>query len=133
MFNVFGNTIDRKEAVQTERQRSIHQEPPPLLEWVTRSEILETGIKAIAVLAPLERGGKAGLFGGAGVGKTVLITEMINNMVSQYQGVSIFCGIGERMREAEELYGELQAAGVLANTVLVFGQMNEPPGARCRG
>ncbi|MBN1991754.1 MAG: F0F1 ATP synthase subunit beta [Anaerolineae bacterium] len=132
MFNVFGDTVDRKEAVQTERQRSIHQPPAPLSARVTRSEILETGIKAIDVLAPLERGGKAGLFGGAGVGKTVLITEMINNMVSQHEGVSIFCGIGERVREAEELYRDLQEAEVLDNTVLVFGQMNEPPGARFR-
>jgi F-type H+-transporting ATPase subunit beta len=132
MFNVFGETIDRKEAVQTERRRSIHQAPAPLSERVTQSEILETGIKAIDVLTPLERGGKAGLFGGAGVGKTVLITEMINNMVSQHEGVSIFCGIGERVREAEELYRDLREAGVLDNTVLVFGQMNEPPGARFR-
>ncbi len=132
MFNVFGDTIDRKEVVQTKTRRSIHQSPVPLSERVTQSEVLETGIKAIDVLAPLERGGKAGLFGGAGVGKTVLITEMINNMVSQYEGVSIFCGIGERVREAEELYRELQEADVLDNTVLVFGQMNEPPGARFR-
>lgn len=91
-----------------------------------------TGIKAIDVLAPLERGGKAGLFGGAGVGKTVLITELINNVVGQYAGVSLFCGIGERSREAEELYREMQDAGVRDSTVMVFGQMNEPPGARFR-
>jgi F-type H+-transporting ATPase subunit beta len=132
MFNVFGNTVDRREAVQIKRRRSIHQAPAPLSERVTQSEILETGIKAIDVLTPLERGGKAGLFGGAGVGKTVLITEMINNMVSQHEGVSIFCDIGERVREAEELYRDLQEAGVLDNTVLVFGQMNESPGARFR-
>jgi F-type H+-transporting ATPase subunit beta len=99
---------------------------------VTRSEIFVTGIKAIDVLAPLERGGRAGLFGGAGVGKTVLITEMIHNVVGRHEGVSLFCGIGERSREGEELYRDMKDAGVLENTVLVFGQMNEPPGARFR-
>jgi F-type H+-transporting ATPase subunit beta len=94
--------------------------------------VFETGIKAIDLLSPLERGGKAGLFGGAGVGKTVLITELINNVVGQQEGVSLFCGIGERCREAEELYREMGEAGVRANTVMVFGQMNEPPGARFR-
>ncbi|MCA9317989.1 MAG: F0F1 ATP synthase subunit beta, partial [Planctomycetes bacterium] len=92
----------------------------------------KTGIKAIDLLAPLERGGKAGLFGGAGVGKTVLITELIHNVVGAHKGVSLFCGIGERCREAEELYREMKDAGVLDNTVMVFGQMNEPPGARFR-
>ncbi|MGB7380491.1 MAG: F0F1 ATP synthase subunit beta, partial [Rivularia sp. (in: cyanobacteria)] len=111
---------------------SIHQASISLAQQSTKSEILETGIKIIDVLAPLERGGKAGLFGGAGVGKTVLITEMIHNMVSQHSGISLFCGIGERNREAEELYREMQDAGVLDNTVLMFGQMNEPPGARFR-
>ena len=104
----------------------------PLKQRATTSEILETGIKAIDILAPLEKGGKAGLFGGAGVGKTVLITEMINNIVSQYEGISIFCGIGERNREAEELYREMQETGVLNNTIMLFGQMDEPPGARFR-
>jgi len=112
--------------------RSIHQPPVPLTQQSTVSEIFETGIKAIDVLAPLERGGKAGLFGGAGVGKTVLITEMINNTVKGHQGVSIFCGIGERCREGEELYRDMLTAGVLDNTVMVFGQMNESPGARFR-
>ena len=98
----------------------------------TKSELFETGIKVIDVLMPLERGGKAGLFGGAGVGKTVLLTEMIHNMVGQHEGVSIFCGIGERCREGEELYRDMNAAGVLRNMVMVFGQMNEPPGARFR-
>ena len=98
----------------------------------TRSEIFATGIKAIDVLCPLERGGKAGLLGGAGVGKTVLITELIHNVIGQHQGVSLFCGIGERCREGEELYRQMREAGVLANTVMVFGQMNEPPGARFR-
>lgn len=132
MFNVFGSTIDGEGPLSHNQLRSIHQQPAHLSEQTTRSEVLLTGIKAIDVLAPLERGGKAGLFGGAGVGKTMLITEMINNMVTQHEGVSIFCGIGERSREAEELYRDIQDAGVLDNTVMVFGQMNEPPGARFR-
>ena len=132
VFNVFGETIDKKGAVADAEWRSIHREPVPLTQQSTVSEIFETGIKAIDVLSPLERGGKAGLFGGAGVGKTVLITEMIHNMVSGHEGISIFCGIGERCREGEELYREMEEAGVLGNTVLVFGQMNEPPGARFR-
>ena len=132
MFNVFGDTIDGKEKINDGEWRSIHQVSVPLAEQSTKSEILETGIKVIDVLAPLERGGKAGLFGGAGVGKTVLITEMIHNIVSQHSGISLFCGIGERNREAEELYREMQSTGVLDNTVLIFGQMNEPPGARFR-
>ena len=94
--------------------------------------MFQTGIKALDVLAPLERGGKAGLFGGAGVGKTVLITELIHNVVTHYEGISLFCGIGERSREAEELYREMGDAGVLENTIMVFGQMNEPPGVRFR-
>ena len=132
VFNVFGDTIDGKEAITGGDWRSIHQLPLPLQQRSTTSDILATGIKAIDVLTPLEQGGKAGLFGGAGVGKTVLITEMIHNMVSQYQGVSLFCGIGERNREAEELYREMQEAGVLDNTIMLFGQMDEPPGARFR-
>ncbi len=132
MFNVFGETIDRKGSVKAEARRSIHRKAPGLSERATQSEIFTTGIKAIDVLSPLERGGKAGLFGGAGVGKTVLITELIHNMVGEHQGVSIFCGIGERCREGEELYREMQDAGVLDNTVMVFGQMNEPPGCRFR-
>jgi F-type H+/Na+-transporting ATPase subunit beta len=132
MFDVFGRTIDRLPAPLEVRWRSIHRAPPPLSERSTRSEIFETGIKAIDVLVPLERGGKAGLFGGAGVGKTVLLTEMIHNMIRHQHGVSIFCGIGERCREGEELYRDMQAAGVLQNMVMVFGQMNEPPGSRFR-
>lgn len=132
MFDVFGRAIDRKPQPSNFELRTIHQDPPQLLRRSTRSEIFETGIKIIDVLSPLERGGKAGLFGGAGVGKTVLLTEMIHNMVKQYQGVSIFCGIGERSREGEELYRDMKDAGVLQNTVMVFGQMNEPPGARFR-
>ncbi|KKG80172.1 ATP F0F1 synthase subunit beta [Methanosarcina mazei] len=132
MFNVFGSPIDREAAPSDVQWRSIHQDPPPLVRRSTRSEVFETGIKIIDVLVPLERGGKAGLFGGAGVGKTVLLTEMIHNMVKQQKGVSIFCGIGERSREGEELYRDMKEAGVLPNMVLVFGQMNEPPGARFR-
>ena len=132
MFNVFGTPIDKQEPPTEMAWRSIHQAAIPLMQQSTASEILETGIKVIDVLSPIERGGKTGLFGGAGVGKTVLITEMIHNMVSQHQGISLFCGIGERSREAEELYREMQAAGVLDQTVMVFGQMNEPPGARFR-
>ncbi len=131
MFNVFGETLDDGDPVEGE-WRSIHQPTIPLDRRSVKSEIFHTGIKAIDLLTPLERGGKAGLFGGAGVGKTVLITELINNVVGQYEGVSLFCGIGERSREAEELYREMQEAGVLDNTVMIFGQMNEPPGARFR-
>lgn len=132
MFNVFGETIDGKAPLADGEWRSIHQPSVPLAQQVTSSEIFVTGIKAIDVLAPLERGGKAGLFGGAGVGKTVLITEMIHNTVGHYRGVSLFCGIGERCREAEELYRDMETAGVLDHTVMVFGQMNESPGARFR-
>ncbi len=132
MFDVFGNVIDRGPALSTVERRSVHGSPPPLMRRSTKSEVFETGIKVIDVLMPLERGGKAGLFGGAGVGKTVLLTEMIHNLVKQHEGVSIFCGIGERCREGEELYRDMKAADVLASMVMVFGQMNEPPGARFR-
>lgn len=132
VFNVFGETIDRKEKISGGEWRSIHQRPVSLTQQSTVAEVFRTGIKAIDILAPLERGGKAGLFGGAGVGKTVLIMEMINNIVGGYEGISLFCGIGERCREGEELYREVSRAGVLDNTVLVFGQMNELPGARFR-
>ncbi len=132
MLNVFGQPIDRGEPIDGGLWRSVHQAPLPLTRQVVSSEILPTGIKVIDLLAPLERGGKAGLFGGAGVGKTVVITELIHNMLGAHRGVSIFCGIGERSREAEELYREMRDAGVLDKTVLIFGQMNEPPGARFR-
>jgi len=132
MFDVFGHAIDRGPPLSDVVLRSVHRLPPPLAQRSTESEIFETGIKVIDVLAPLERGGKAGLFGGAGVGKTVLLTEMIHNMVGHHDGVSIFCGIGERCREGEELYREMKDAGVLPNMVMVFGQMNEPPGSRFR-
>jgi F-type H+-transporting ATPase subunit beta len=132
MFDVFGHTIDREPAPAEVQWRSVHRLPPSLAQRSTKSEIFETGIKVIDVLVPLERGGKAGLFGGAGVGKTVLLTEMIHNMIGHQQGVSIFAGIGERCREGEELYRDMKDAGVLPNMVMVFGQMNEPPGSRLR-
>lgn len=132
MLNVFGATTDGKEPLEGGQWRSIHRRPVPLADQEVASDIFLSGIKVIDLLSPLERGGKAGLFGGAGVGKTVLITEMINNMVKRYEGVSVFCGIGERCREAEELYREMKESGVLEKAVMVFGQMNEPPGARFR-
>ena len=132
MFDVFGHAIDRQPEPSDVQWRSVHRAPPPLAERSTKSEIFETGIKAIDVLVPLERGGKAGLFGGAGVGKTVLLTEMIHNVAGKQKGVSIFCGIGERCREGEELYHDMKEAGVLENMVMIFGQMNEPPGSRFR-
>lgn len=132
MFDVFGNTIDRGAALSKVEWRSVHRAPPTLAQRSTKSEVFETGIKVIDVLVPLERGGKAGLFGGAGVGKTVLLTEMIHNMVGHQQGVSIFCGIGERCREGQELHHDMKEAGVLPDMVMLFGQMDEPPGARFR-
>ena len=132
MFNVFGEPIDKKENLENVIKKPIHAEPIALDKRQTKSEIFISGIKAIDLLAPMERGGKAGLFGGAGVGKTVLITELINNMVGRYEGASIFCGVGERSREGEQLYREMQDAGVLPKTVMVFGQMNEAPGVRFR-
>jgi F-type H+-transporting ATPase subunit beta len=132
MFDVFGHAIDRQPEPVDVHWRPVHRAPPPLSERSTKSEIFETGIKAIDVLVPLERGGKAGLFGGAGVGKTVLLTELIHNMIGHREGVSIFCGIGERCREGQELYSGMKEAGVLPNMVMVYGQMNEPPGSRVR-
>ena len=130
MLNVFGEPIDDLPPLADTEYRPIRRKGVPLSRRKVESAIFETGLKAIDLLCPLERGGKAGLFGGAGVGKTVLITEMIHNMVGRYSGVSLFCGIGERCREAEELYREMQTAGVLDKTVMVFGQMNESPGVR---
>ena len=132
VFNVFGHPIDHKGKVEAGDFRSIHREPVPLSQQTTISEIFETGIKSIDVLAPMERGGKAGLLGGAGVGKTVLIMELIQNMAGKYEGISIFCGVGERCREGEELYREIQDVGVLDKAVMIFGQMNEQSGARFR-
>jgi F-type H+-transporting ATPase subunit beta len=132
MFNLFGETIDGGEPLTDMPRRPILRDPIPLSERRVESALFETGIKAIDLLSPIERGGKAGLFGGAGVGKTVLITEMIHNMVAEYGGVSLFCGIGERSREAEELYRDMRDADVLDKTIMVFGQMNESPGVRFR-
>jgi F-type H+/Na+-transporting ATPase subunit beta len=131
-FNVTGDTIDNQAPIEGGEWRSIHAPPLPLTQQISGSSVFETGIKAIDLLSPLERGGKAGLFGGAGVGKTVLITELINNVVSAHEGVSVFCGIGERSREAEELFRAIEEAGIMEHSVMVFGQMNELPGARFR-
>src|SRR6056297_3229585 len=132
MFNLFGETIDDGDTLEDVAHKPILRDPVPLSQRRVEGDIFETGIKAIDLLSPLERGGKAGLFGGAGVGKTVLITEMIHNMAAEYEGVSIFCGIGERCREAEELSREMEEADVLKRTVMVFGQMNESPAVRFR-
>jgi F-type H+-transporting ATPase subunit beta len=132
MFDVFGRAIDSGPEPGNVQWRNVHNDPPPLEERSTKSEVFETGIKAIDVLIPLERGGKGGMFGGAGVGKTVLLTEMIHNMLGHQKGVSIFCGIGERCREGEELYAGMKEADVLKDMVMMYGQMNEPPGNRLR-
>ena len=132
MVDAFGRPIDGHGPVEAAEFRPQRREPVSLARQVGGRGVQETGIKVIDLLVPLERGGKAGLFGGAGVGKTVLIMELIHNMVAAHRGVSLFCGIGERNREAEELYRELREAGVLEDSVLVFGQMNEPPGVRFR-
>lgn len=132
MLNALGEPIDGLPDPTTDERRSIHAAPPPLADRIPTAEVLETGIKAIDLLSPIERGGKTGLFGGAGVGKTVLLTELINNTVQYHHGVSLFCGIGERSREGEELYREMGEANVRDKTVMLFGQMNEPPGVRFR-
>ena len=131
MFNVTGDPIDNKPAPKGKRA-SIHRQPPALSEQSNKTEILETGIKVVDLIAPLAKGGKAGLFAGAGVGKTVLITELINNIAKFHSGNSVFAGVGERTREGNDLYYEMEEAKVLDKTSLVFGQMNEPPGARLR-
>lgn len=131
MFNVTGQPIDGKKAV-TSKMASIHRKPPALSEQSGETEILETGIKVIDLICPVTKGGKVGLFGGAGVGKTVLITEFINNIAKEHGGTSVFAGVGERTREGNDLYYEMEESGVLDKTSLVFGQMNEPPGARLR-
>ena len=131
VFDVFGSPIDALPAPEAERV-PIYSAPPPLAAQITSLETFATGIKAIDLLAPLERGGKAGLFGGAGVGKTVITTELIHNVARHYAGVSLFCGVGERIREAEEIYREMQDTGVLEKTVLVLGQMDMPAGVRFR-
>lgn len=131
MFNVVGKAIDGKKAPKG-KKAPIHRAPPTLSEQSNKTEILETGIKVVDLIAPLTKGGKAGLFAGAGVGKTVLITELINNIAKYHSGNSVFAGVGERTREGNDLYYEMEEAGVLDKTSLVFGQMNEPPGARLR-
>jgi len=132
MFNMFGDPIDEKGDLSAGETQPIYRSSAALTLQHSERAIQTTGIKAIDLLSPIERGGKAGMFGGAGVGKTVLIMELIRNMVKQHEGVSLFCGIGERNREAVEMYKEITEAGVLNQTVMVFGQMNEPPGARFR-
>lgn len=132
MFDVTGRPIDEKPAVKTKKTYPIHRPAPSLTDQSTKSEILETGIKVIDLISPFLRGGKVGLFGGAGVGKTVIIQELIRNIASEHSGYSMFAGVGERTREGNDLYREMEESGVLDKTALVFGQMNEPPGARAR-
>ena len=132
MFNVVGEPIDNKPAVTNAKKAPIHRDPPTLTEQSGKIEVLETGIKVIDLICPITKGGKVGLFGGAGVGKTVLITELINNIAKFHSGNSVFAGVGERTREGNDLYHEMAESGVLDKTSLVFGQMNEPPGARLR-
>ncbi len=132
MFNLLGEAIDEQPAPQTAERWAIHRSAPSYDEQTAASEVLETGIKVIDLIAPYLKGGKIGLFGGAGVGKTVLIQELINNVANQHGGISVFTGVGERTREGNDLYHEMKESGVLEKTVLVYGQMNEPPGARMR-
>lgn len=132
MFNILGEPIDEKGPVKTKQKMPIHRKAPAFKDQDVSSEMLETGIKVIDLLCPYLKGGKVGLFGGAGVGKTVLIQELINNIATEQKGISIFAGVGERSREGNDLYHEMSASGVLSKTALVFGQMNEPPGARMR-
>src|SRR5258708_2376372 len=132
MFNALGQPIDGKEAVKTAKTYPIHRPAPDFAKQSSKVELLETGIKVIDLIAPIVKGGKVGLFGGAGVGKTVIITELINNVAKQHGGVSVFAGVGERSREGNDLYREMSESKVLDKTSLVFGQMNEPPGIRAR-
>ena len=132
IFNVLGSAVDNGPEPQTEDRWDIHRPAPEYEELSTSTEILETGIKVIDLICPYSKGGKIGLFGGAGVGKTVLIMELINNIAKQHGGLSVFTGVGERTREGNDLYNEMKQSGVLDNTALVYGQMNEPPGARMR-
>lgn len=132
IFNLLGEPVDNKPAPQTEERWEIHRQPPSYEEQTASNEVLETGIKVVDLIAPYLKGGKIGLFGGAGVGKTVLIMELINNIAKQHGGISVFTGVGERTREGNDLYNEMIESGVIDKTVLVYGQMNEPPGARMR-
>ena len=132
IFNVLGEAVDNKPQPQTEKRMPIHAKAPSYEEQATSAEILETGIKVIDLICPYTKGGKIGLFGGAGVGKTVLIQELISNVANEHGGISVFAGVGERTREGNDLYNEMIESGVIAKTALVYGQMNEPPGARMR-
>jgi len=132
LFNVIGDTIDAKGPCETQKKMPIHRPAPAFDEQDTSSQIFETGIKVVDLIAPYTRGGKVGLFGGAGVGKTVLIQELINNIAKEHGGISVFAGVGERTREGNDLYHEMIDSGVIEKTAMVFGQMNEPPGARMR-
>ncbi|HOM70665.1 MAG TPA: F0F1 ATP synthase subunit beta [Armatimonadota bacterium] len=132
VFNLLGDAIDKKGPVETEEQWPIHRSAPPFEEQVPATEMFETGIKVIDLICPYARGGKVGLFGGAGIGKTVLITELIRNVATEHGGFSVFAGVGERTREGNDLWLEMQESGVIEKTTMVFGQMNEPPGARLR-
>lgn len=132
LFNVVGENIDEKEPVKTKKRMPIHREAPSFEEQDTTAQIFETGIKVVDLIAPYTRGGKVGLFGGAGVGKTVLIQELIRNIAKEHGGISVFAGVGERTREGNDLYYEMIDSGVIEKTAMVFGQMNEPPGARMR-
>lgn len=132
MFNVIGDPIDNQPAPKTKQKYPIHRPAPEFVKQSTKSEVLETGIKVIDLICPFLKGGKVGLFGGAGVGKTVVITELIHNIAKEHGGYSMFAGVGERSREGNDLYREMKESGVLDKTALVFGQMNEPPGARAR-
>ena len=132
IFNVVGDLIDEGEGIEFDKKWSIHRDPPPFEEQSTKSEIFETGIKVVDLLAPYAKGGKVGLFGGAGVGKTVIIMELIHNVAFKHSGYSIFAGVGERTREGNDLYNEMKESGVLDKVALCYGQMNEPPGARNR-
>ena len=132
IFNVLGDAVDNQPTPETKEKWNIHRSAPDYDELTTSTEIFETGIKVIDLICPYSKGGKIGLFGGAGVGKTVLIMELINNIAKQHGGISVFTGVGERTREGNDLYNEMKQSGVLSNTALVYGQMNEPPGARMR-
>ena len=132
MFNVLGEPLDEMEPVVTEKKYPIHRKSPKFTDQSTKTEVLETGIKVIDLICPIVKGGKVGMFGGAGVGKTVIIMELIRNIATEHGGYSVFSGVGERSREGNDLYNEMKESGVLAKTSLVFGQMNEPPGVRAR-
>ncbi|MGN1207635.1 MAG: F0F1 ATP synthase subunit beta, partial [Eubacteriales bacterium] len=132
IFNVLGEPVDELPPPENAPKMEIHRVPPPFEEQRSNAEILETGIKVVDLICPYAKGGKIGLFGGAGVGKTVIIMELINNIAKQHGGLSVFTGVGERTREGNDLYNEMKESGVLEKTALVYGQMNEPPGARMR-